>query len=157
MVFVLGMCLSSDEGYGEVARWLAGWSRGGWRAGFRRQPALGWQVPGTSALARARRRVGPQPFDLLFWWLASPLAGLGTAADPGVRTRVRARVSGPATGLLLPLAGRSPGGVAHFDPLIVLFAYKQIVRPSAFGRPGMWSEGYLLSDLIGGYRIAKRR
>ncbi len=70
MVFVLGLCLFSGEGYGEVARKLAGWLSplGGPR----------WRVPGTSALARARRRVGPAPFELLFWRLASPLAGPGT-------------------------------------------------------------------------------
>jgi hypothetical protein len=70
MVFVLGLCLFSGEGYGEVARKLAGWLAplGG----------PGWRVPGSSALARARRRVGPRAFELLFWRLASPLAGTGT-------------------------------------------------------------------------------
>src|SRR5215470_12937644 len=73
VVFVLGCCLFSGEGYGEVARKLAGWlgplaGRGGWR------------VPGTSALAKARRRVGPGPFKMLFARLAGPVAG---PAAPG--------------------------------------------------------------------------
>jgi hypothetical protein len=67
VVFVLGCCLFSGEGYGEVARKLGGWlgplaGRGGWR------------VPGTAALARARRRAGPAPLRVLFSRLAGPLA-----------------------------------------------------------------------------------
>jgi hypothetical protein len=73
MVFVLGCCLFYGEGYGEVARKLA------------RQLAPlagrgGWHLPGTAALARARARLGPRPFELLFARLAGPLA---TAGDPG--------------------------------------------------------------------------
>lgn len=73
VVFVLGCCLFSGEGYGEVARKLAGWL--GPLAG----PG-GWRVPGTGALARARRRVGPAPLRLLFAALAGPLAD---GATPG--------------------------------------------------------------------------
>jgi hypothetical protein len=71
MVFVLGCCLFCGEGYPEVARKLAGWL--GPLAG----PG-GWRVPGTSALARARRRLGAAPFALLFARLAGPLAGPAT-------------------------------------------------------------------------------
>jgi hypothetical protein len=74
MVFVLGLCLFSGEGYGEVARKLAGWM--GPLAGRAR-----WPVPGTAALARARRRLGARPFELLFARLRGPLAGPGV---PGV-------------------------------------------------------------------------
>ena len=73
VVFVLGCCLFSGEGYGEVARKLAGWL--GPLAG----PG-GWTVPGTGALARARRRAGPRPLRLLFAALAGPLT---QAATPG--------------------------------------------------------------------------
>jgi Insertion element 4 transposase N-terminal len=73
MVFVLGCCLFSGEGYGEVARKLAGWL--GPLAG-----RIDWPVPGTSALAKARRRLGARPFELLFSRLAGPLA---TPATPG--------------------------------------------------------------------------
>ncbi|MBO0773697.1 MAG: IS4 family transposase [Actinobacteria bacterium] len=71
VVFVLGCCVFSGEGYPEVVRKLAGWleplaGRGG------------WHLPGTAALARARRRVGARPFELLFGRLAGPLAGPGT-------------------------------------------------------------------------------
>lgn len=68
VVFVLGLCLFSGEGYGEVARKLAGWLG----------PLAGrdqWPVPGTGALTRARARVGPAPFRELFRRLAGPLAG----------------------------------------------------------------------------------
>jgi len=71
MVFVLGCCLFSGEGYGEVARKLADWL--GPLAGRR------WHVPGSSALAKARRRLGIRPFELLFSRLAGPLADAGTA------------------------------------------------------------------------------
>jgi hypothetical protein len=67
VVFVLGCCLFSGEGYGEVARKLAGWL--GPLAG------PGWRVPGSGALARARRRAGPGPLRVLFSRLAGPLAG----------------------------------------------------------------------------------
>jgi len=80
MVFVLGLCLFSGEGYGEVARKLAGWL--GPLAGREH-----WPVPGTSALARARRRLGARPFELLFAALASPLAG---AEVPGAAAFGRA-------------------------------------------------------------------
>jgi Insertion element 4 transposase N-terminal/Transposase DDE domain len=67
VVFVLGCALFYGEGYGEVARKLAGWL--GPLAG----PG-GWRLPGSAALARARRRVGPAPLRLLFMRLAGPLA-----------------------------------------------------------------------------------
>jgi hypothetical protein len=70
MVFVLGCCLFSGDSYREVARNLAGWL--GPLAG------PGWRVPGASALAKARRRLGVRPFELLFSRLAGPLAGPGT-------------------------------------------------------------------------------
>jgi hypothetical protein len=73
MVFVLGLCLFAGDSYGEVARKLAPWL--GRLCG--RRP---WPVPGSSALARARRRLGPRPFELLFGRLAGPLA---SAATPG--------------------------------------------------------------------------
>lgn len=71
MVFVVGCCLFFGEGYGEVARKLGGWL--GPLAG----PG-GWRVPGTCALARARRRLGAAPLELLFSRLAGPLAGRAT-------------------------------------------------------------------------------
>ena len=73
VVFVLGCCLFSGEGYGEVARKLAGWLAPLAGPG-------GWTVPGTGALARARRRAGPRPLKLLFTQLAGPLT---EAATPG--------------------------------------------------------------------------
>jgi hypothetical protein len=71
VVFVLGCCLFAGEGYGDVARNLAGWL--GPLAG----PG-GWRVPGTAALSRARRRAGPAPLRVLFSRLAGPLATAGT-------------------------------------------------------------------------------
>ncbi len=67
VVFVLGCALFHGDGYGEVAAKLAGWL--GPLAG----PG-GWHVPGTGALARARRRAGPAPLRMLFRALAGPLA-----------------------------------------------------------------------------------
>jgi hypothetical protein len=71
VVFVLGCALFHGEGYGEVAAKMTGWLSP--LAG-----PSGWHLPGTGALARARRRVGPGPLKLLFRALAGPLAGAGT-------------------------------------------------------------------------------
>ena len=77
VVFVLGCCLFSGEGYGEVARKLAGWLAPLAGPG-------GWAVPGTGALARARRRAGPAPLRLLFARLAGPLAGGDAPGAPWI-------------------------------------------------------------------------
>jgi len=71
VVFTLGCALFCGEGYGEVARKLAGWLAPLAGPG-------GWHLPGTGALARARRRAGPAPLRELFTRLAGPLAGPGT-------------------------------------------------------------------------------
>jgi Insertion element 4 transposase N-terminal/Transposase DDE domain len=71
VVFTLGCALFYGEGYGEVAAKLAGWLAPLAGPG-------GWHLPGTGALARARRRAGPGPLRELFTRLAGPLAGPGT-------------------------------------------------------------------------------
>jgi hypothetical protein len=103
VVFVLGCCLFAGEGYGEVARKLAGWL--GPLAG----PG-GWRVPGSSALARARRRAGPRPLKLLFLRLAGPLS---EAATPGAQAFGRLLVALDGTVLDVP---HTPGNVAAFGP-----------------------------------------
>src|SRR6516225_1341815 len=65
--FVLGLCLFSDLPYREVLRKLAS-GLGGALA------AAGWQVPASTALTGVRRRLGENPFELLFWRLAGPLS-----------------------------------------------------------------------------------
>ena len=107
VVFVLGLCLFSGEGYREVARKLAGWLG----------PLAGretWPVPGSGALARARRRVGPGPLRVLFRGLAGPLAGPGV---PGAWQfgRLLAAVDGtvldvPCTAANLAALGAPPRG-----------------------------------------------
>jgi hypothetical protein len=103
VVFVLGCCLFSGEGYGEVARKLAGWL--GPLAG----PG-GWRVPGTGALARARRRTGPAPLKLLFVRLAGPLAG---PATPGAFVFGRLLAALDGTMLEVPCTAAN---VAAFGP-----------------------------------------
>ena len=103
VVFVLGCCLFSGEGYGEVARKLAGWL--GPLAG----PG-GWSVPGTGALARARRRAGPRPLKLLFAALAGPLAD---PATPGAAAFGRLVVALDGTLLDVP---HTPANIAAFGP-----------------------------------------
>lgn len=100
MVFVLGCCLFSGDSYREVARNLAGWL--GPLAG------PGWRVPGASALAKARRRLGVRPFELLFSRLAGPLAGPGT---PGAGAFGLVMVAMDGTTLEVPY---SPLNVAAF-------------------------------------------
>jgi hypothetical protein len=103
MVFVLGCCLFAGEGYGEVARKLAGWLAP--LAG-----RSGWHQPGTSALARARARLGAAPFELLFARLASPLAGRDT---PGAAAFGRLLVALDGTLLDVPF---TEANVAAFGP-----------------------------------------
>jgi hypothetical protein len=65
--FVLGLCLYSHLPYAEVVRELA--------SGLGQALAVaGWQVPASTALTRARRRVGEKPLELLFWRLCSALS-----------------------------------------------------------------------------------
>lgn len=101
VVFVLGCCLFSGEGYGEVARKLAG------LLGPLAGPG-GWKVPGTAALARARRRAGPAPLRVLFARLAGPLASAGT---PGASAFGRLLVALDGTFLDVPA---TPGNLAAF-------------------------------------------
>ena len=103
MVFVLGCCLFFGEGYREVARKLAGWLSG--LAG----PA-GWQLPGTSALAKARARLGAAPFELLFAKLAGPLADMAT---PGAAAFGRLLAALDGTRLDVPF---TPANLAVFGP-----------------------------------------
>jgi hypothetical protein len=103
VVFVLGCCLFSGEGYGEVARKLAGWLAPLAGPG-------GWTVPGSGALARARRRAGPRPLKLLFTRLAGPLAD---PATPGAAAFGRLVVALDGTMLEVP---HTPANVAAFGP-----------------------------------------
>jgi hypothetical protein len=115
VVFVLGCCLFSGEGYGEVARKLAGWLAplGG---------GDGWRVPGSGALARARRRAGPGPLRLLFARLAGPLAGPDA---PGARAFGRLLVALDGTMLDVPCTAAN---VAAFG------------RPHGGGGEGGWPQ-----------------
>jgi Insertion element 4 transposase N-terminal/Transposase DDE domain len=115
VVFVLGCCLFSGEGYGEVARKLAGWLAPLAGPG-------GWAVPGTGALARARRRAGPAPLKLLFARLAGPLAGPGT---PGAFVFGRLLVALDGTMLDVPYTAAN---VAAFGP------------PQGGGGTGAWPQ-----------------
>jgi hypothetical protein len=72
--FVLALALYSQAAYEEVMRCLVeglGWAQQA-RRGRRSWPY--WHVPGASALAEARERLGPEPLRLLFATAARPLA-----------------------------------------------------------------------------------
>jgi hypothetical protein len=103
MIFVLGCCLFYGEGYGEVARKLSGHL-----APLAGPP--GWRVPGSAALARARRRLGPAPFALLFSALAGPLARCGT---PGAAAFGRLLIAVDGTTLDVPY---TPASLAAWGP-----------------------------------------
>jgi hypothetical protein len=78
--FVLALALYSQAAYEEVMRCLVeglGWAVQA-RRGRRSWPY--WHVPGASALAEARERLGPGPLELLYAKAARPLA---TAATRG--------------------------------------------------------------------------
>lgn len=101
MIFVLGCALFSGEGYAEVVRKVEAWLEGLAGPG-------GWRIPGTSALARARRRVGPGPLRMLFGLLAGPLAG---PATPGAFAFGRLLAALDGTLLEVP---SSPANTAAF-------------------------------------------
>jgi len=94
--FVLGLCLFSGLPYRQVLRQLAGGLAGALRA-------AGWQVPASTALTGLRRRLGEEPFELLFGRLGgalwpgtapwSRICGLLAVAWDG--TTVKAPASGP--------------------------------------------------------------
>jgi transposase IS4-like protein/DDE family transposase len=66
--YVLGLALFNDCAYEEVMRMLVeglSWSEG-W--------AAAWNVPTKAALFQARRRLGPEPLELLYRSCAQPLA-----------------------------------------------------------------------------------
>jgi len=70
--YVLAMALFSDASYEEVMRQLVeGLS---WASGWQRV----WEVPSKAAIFKARQRLGPEPLELLFGAVASPLAGKRT-------------------------------------------------------------------------------
>jgi hypothetical protein len=76
--FVLALALYSHAAYEEVMRCLVeglGWAVQA-RRGRRSWPW--WHVPGASALAEARTRLGPEPLKLLFERAARPLATRAT-------------------------------------------------------------------------------
>jgi Insertion element 4 transposase N-terminal/Transposase DDE domain len=76
--FVLALALFSHAAYEEVMRCLVeglGWAQQA-RRGRRSWPW--WHVPGASALAEARERLGPEPLKVLFVQAARPLATQAT-------------------------------------------------------------------------------
>jgi hypothetical protein len=158
MVFVLGCCLFCGEGYGEVARKLAGWL--GPLAG----PA-GWRVPGTSALARARRRLGAAPFELLFARLAGPLAGPATpgayafgrllAALDGTTVDVACTPANIAAWGPPPSGRRGPGGFPQARLVTLAGCGTRGLAAAAFGpRKGKGtSEQHLARQIAAGGRI----
>jgi hypothetical protein len=101
MVFVLACCLFSGDSYGEAARKAAGWLKLAAGGGS-------WRVPGAAALARARRRLGVRPFELLFARLAGPLARPGT---PGAVAFGRVVTAMDGSTLEVP---HTPANVAAF-------------------------------------------
>jgi hypothetical protein len=72
--FVLALALYGHAAYEEVMRCLVeglGWAVRA-RRGRRTWPY--WHVPGASALAEARERLGAEPLRVLFEWAAQPMA-----------------------------------------------------------------------------------
>lgn len=128
VVFVLGCALFHGEGYGEVAAKLAGWL----------SPLAGpggWHLPGTGALARARRRVGPGPFRMLFRALAGPLASSDT---PGAWAFGRLLAALDGTTLDAPY---SPGNITAFG-----------APPAGSGGTGPWPQVRLVTVVACGTR-----
>jgi hypothetical protein len=70
--YVLAMTLFADSSYEEVMRQLV--EGLAWASDWQRT----WDVPSRVAIAKARRRLGREPLELLFGAVASPLAGQAT-------------------------------------------------------------------------------
>lgn len=70
--YVLAMALFSDASYEEVMRQLV--EGLAWASGWQRT----WAVPSKMAIFKARQRLGPEPLELLFGAVASPLASEST-------------------------------------------------------------------------------
>jgi Transposase DDE domain len=95
----------------------------------------GWHLPGTGALARARRRVGPAPLRLLFRALAGPLASSDT---PGVWAFGRLLAAVDGTTLDVPYSAAS---IAAFG-----------APPSGGGGAGPWPQVRLVTVTACGTR-----
>jgi Insertion element 4 transposase N-terminal len=93
--FVLALVLFEQCGY------LAVWAK--MTTGLR---VLALRAPTVSGLARARRRVGPNPFRVLFTAVAGPVATPGT---PGVFWRGLRTVAIDGTSLHVPVAAQRGG------------------------------------------------
>ena len=65
--FVLGCALLSAEPYGEVMRQVIAGLEGA-------LAAVGWRVPASTALARARARIGEKPLEAVFRRVCSALS-----------------------------------------------------------------------------------
>jgi hypothetical protein len=63
--FVIGLALFSGQGYREVLRKISVHLRPG---------AGGYRIATSSALSRARRRLGPEPLERLFRWSCRSMA-----------------------------------------------------------------------------------
>jgi hypothetical protein len=70
--YVLAMALFADSSYEEVMRQLV--EGLAWESGWQQR----WEVPSKMAISKARQRLGPEPLELLFRAVASPLASEAT-------------------------------------------------------------------------------
>jgi hypothetical protein len=66
--YVLALALYAESSYEEVMRQLV--EGLAWESGWQRR----WEVPSKVAISKARRRLGPEPLELLFRAVARPLA-----------------------------------------------------------------------------------
>lgn len=116
--FVLGLCLFSGAdsmgppGYRSVMRWLTN--------GLRHLDGVA--LPTSSALTRARQRLGARPLELLFGRRRGPLAGAGT---PGAFAFGLRLVAGDGTGIDAadtPANAAAFGGVQGGGPQLRLLA-----------------------------------
>src|SRR5206468_1924968 len=142
--FVLALALYAHAAYEEVMRCLVeglGWAQQA-RRGRRTWPW--WHVPGASALAEARERLGVEPLRVLFERAARPLA---TRATRGAWCRGgRAIGSGGAAAGRPAVCGRRAVAAdgQHRRRAGVAGQVRQQDRPQAPSRPGAF--GRLLAE-----------
>lgn len=103
--FVLAMCLHFSESYAEILRTLTDGLRGAVHAGALR-------VAGTSAVSKARARLGPEPLKVLFEQVRGPLT---TAQSPGAFAFGRRLLMLSLDGTVLDVAP-TPANAKAFGP-----------------------------------------
>jgi hypothetical protein len=151
--FVLGLCLFGELPYRAVLKELTSGLGGA-------LGAAGWQVPASTALTGLRRRLGGEPFELLFWRLCGPLSpgesawshicGLLAVAWDG--TTVKAPASSENIAAFGEVRGRKPGHYPQVRLVTLVACGTRALLGAAVGPWRGTGERALAASLLGQLR-----